>query len=61
MSLQVVWDILRKEQRREIVPYNAPATRTAFANRATCRSRRVKVWTKEEIAGRVECLSGKEK
>jgi len=50
MTLQVVWDIERREQRKKIALYSSPtAQKSVFTKRSSIRSRRVKVWTKEEV------------
>lgn len=48
MALQVVWSLIKKDIKREVAIYTGPATK-AFHKRSSCRTRRVKVWTKEEI------------
>lgn len=47
--LQVVWDLVRKEERMEIAPYRKPTAPSQFVSRPSIRSRRVKVYSREEV------------
>ena len=51
MALQVVWSLEHAEMKRKVAIYHAPlkSTGSTFTRRATVRSRRVKIFTHEEI------------
>lgn len=51
MTLQVVWDIEKKEQKEKIAIYKHTSC-SPFSRRPPVRSERVKFWTKEEIERR---------
>jgi hypothetical protein len=51
--MQICWSIEKKEMKEKVAIYKAPSARsTAFITRPSIRSRRVKVWTPEQIAER---------
>lgn len=52
MSLQVVWSLEHAEMKRKVAIYRAPlksSSGSIFARRASVRSRRVRVFTQEEL------------
>jgi len=51
MALQVVWSLEHAEMKRKVAIYHAPlkSTGSTFTRRATVRSRRVKIFSPEEI------------
>ena len=51
MSLQVVWSLEHAEMKRKVAIYRAPlkSSGSLFTRRASVRSRRVRVFTQEEV------------
>lgn len=58
--MQIVWSLEQKDLRRVVAPiYHKPsASISVFRKSSTCRSRRVKIWTKEEISERNSTREG---
>lgn len=47
--MQVCWTVENNELRKKVVIYKALSPKAIFSRRSSVRSRRVKIWTKEEI------------
>jgi len=47
--MQIVWELLKKEQRREIAIYKGVSGKSIFSQRPPVRSKRVRIWTREEV------------
>lgn len=53
MTLQVVWDIEKRDIQLKVSIYKKPTNvKSSFTKRASCRTRPARQWTKEEIERR---------